>query len=293
MARPAERTAVFAEQPPRVGLVLPRKLTDFQLEPFYHDLLAGIDRSLRRHGASVVTVVASTLDEELSIHEAWVDSGAVNGVIIVSLRPNDPRLDACKRLRSRGTGVVAVGSATYAGGLPVVATEEAQSMHDTVRTLHDKGHRSIGHVEGPAELAHTHERSVAFKEVCAELGIREASATADYSQAAGATETLRLLAGDSPPTAVIYDNDLMAIGGLRAARERQLAVPGDLALVAWDDSRACQLQDPPLSAVARNVQAAGVAVGDLIWADMSAGASGEQAGVIRLDAAHLVLRGST
>ncbi len=55
----------------------------------------------------------------------------------------------------------------------------------------------------------------------------------------------------------MFDNDLMALGGLRAAREAEVPVPVGLSLIAWDDSPLCQLSDPPVSALSHDVQAAG------------------------------------
>src|SRR5690606_14605312 len=69
--------------------------------------------------------------------------------------------------------------------------------------------------------------------------------------------TRELLTSPTRPTALIYDNDVMAIAGLAVAQEMGLAVPGDLSIVAWDDSPLCQLVHPPLTALSRDIPAYG------------------------------------
>ena len=56
---------------------------------------------------------------------------------------------------------------------------------------------------------------------------------------------------------MIYDNDVMAIAGMSVAQEMGLSVPGDLSIVAWDDSPLCQLTHPPLTALSRDIPAYG------------------------------------
>jgi DNA-binding LacI/PurR family transcriptional regulator len=79
----------------------------------------------------------------------------------------------------------------------------------------------------------------------------------DFSGEAGARATRTLLSAPEPPTAIIYDNDIMAVAGLGVAAELGIAVPGELSLLAWDDSALCEITHPPLSAMHRDVQALG------------------------------------
>ena len=66
-----------------------------------------------------------------------------------------------------------------------------------------------------------------------------------------------LLTSARPPTAIVYDNDVMAVAGVAVATELGVAVPGSLSIVAWDDSPLCQLLHPPLTALTRDTFAFG------------------------------------
>ncbi|MFD9479119.1 substrate-binding domain-containing protein, partial [Streptomyces nojiriensis] len=78
------------------------------------------------------------------------------------------------------------------------------------------------------------------------------SVVTDYSDAEGAAATRRVLAEPNPPTALVYDNDVMAVAGSAVAAELGIPVPGRLSIVAWDDSALCRVTHPRLTALVRD-----------------------------------------
>ena len=64
---------------------------------------------------------------------------------------------------------------------------------------------------------------------------------------AGERAMTELLARRRPPSAVFCGNDLMAIGAERAALARGLAIPGDVAIVGYDDIRFAATSLVPLT----------------------------------------------
>ncbi len=95
----------------------------------------------------------------------------------------------------------------------------------------------------------------------------------------------------NPPTAVFSANDLMAIGGMDAAREAGLSLPRDLALVGYDDIEAAALVSPPLTTVVNPAYEAGRAAGRLLGDRLTEGYTGERREVVLRS--RLVERGST
>jgi DNA-binding LacI/PurR family transcriptional regulator len=111
----------------------------------------------------------------------------------------------------------------------------------------------------------------------------------DYTGEEGGRATRRLLIEADRPTAIIYDNDVMAVAGLAVAQEMGLSVPGDLSIVAWDDSPLCSLVHPPLTALTRDIAEYGAhAVRQLL-----AAIDGKHLGSVEAATAHLTPRGST
>ena len=75
--------------------------------------------------------------------------------------------------------------------------------------------------------------------------------------AQGAAATHRLLALEAPPTAVFAVSDTLAIGAIKAAQLAGLRVPGDLAVVGFDDIPLASLFEPTLTTVAQPCRALG------------------------------------
>lgn len=101
----------------------------------------------------------------------------------------------------------------------------------------------------------------------------------------------RLLDRGSRPRAVFAFNDLLAIGALQYCQDRDLAVPGDVAIVGFDNLPQCRVTSPPLTSVAYPVESiARLAVQNLL--DRIEGAEQRQSHRILLEP-HLVVRQST
>jgi DNA-binding LacI/PurR family transcriptional regulator len=116
------------------------------------------------------------------------------------------------------------------------------------------GHARIAYVGGiPGETSGS-ERRAGFRlgMVAAGLAIDERYVLdGDWTHESGRRLTATLLALEPRPTAVVYADAMMALGGLAEARAAGFDVPGELALVSFDDSEAAALLDPPLTALTR------------------------------------------
>jgi DNA-binding LacI/PurR family transcriptional regulator len=233
-----------------LGLVVDRPAGFLGVEPFFMQLIAGIQDVLAERQTPLLFTVAEHRDAELELYRSWWARRRVDGVFLVDLREDDPRPRA---LRGLGLPGVVVGDPEGADGLSAVWTDDAAGARLAVRHLAALGHRRIARVTGMEDLWHTRARTRAFLAVAEEIGIEARCEPADYTAAGGAGATHRLLSADRPPTAIVYDNDLMAVSGLGAAQRLGVDVPGDLSIVAWDDSVLCSLVHPALTALTHDV----------------------------------------
>ncbi|MBM9504211.1 LacI family DNA-binding transcriptional regulator [Actinacidiphila acididurans] len=285
---PAARTARPQEGTP-VGLALVRDAEVLGAEPFFHEFIAGMERVLVPLGVPVLLQVVATVRQAGERMRAWARYGQVQGMILIDLLPGDERVALVKEL---GMPAVVIGDPETAGGLPAVWTQDDVAMRDVVAGLVGAGHTHLGHVGGPAQMAHTIIRRRTFEAVAAEHGVRTTVFDGDYSEAAGVRAIAALAASAERPTALVFDNDVMALGALHEAGRRGLAVPADLALVAWDDSALCQLAVPPLSAVGHDVQELGELVGNALAQALAEGAPAAGGRVVKAAPARLVARGA-
>ncbi|MBL7258850.1 LacI family DNA-binding transcriptional regulator [Paractinoplanes lichenicola] len=268
----------------RVGLVLARASRVLGEEPYYHEFLEGLERVLTPAGVSVLVQVVTDREAESAVYERWAAARLVDGVVLVDLAPGDDRVALVGRL---GLPAVVLGAPSTASGLPTVWTDDAGFAQEAVRFLADRGHHVIGHISGPLTFAHTQLRRTGAETEATVRGVALLRAEGDYSYESGRAAVAELLAQD--PTAIMCDNDLMALGVLDELRERAIAVPGDVSVVAWDDSALCQLATPPLSAMSHDVGRIGELAGGALLDAMA----GKPAEVYEAPAAHLVARATT
>ncbi|WP_250008398.1 substrate-binding domain-containing protein [Actinoplanes sp. M2I2] len=252
-------------------------------ESYYHEFIEGLERVLTPAGTSVLVNVVNSPAAEIATYRRWSAQRMVHGVIMVDLRPGDDRV---RLVRELGLPAVVMGDPSTADGLPTVWTDDHGFAREVVGFLAGRGHAVLGHVSGPSTLTHTQLRRAGFSSFGSDITV--IGVEGDYSVACGRALTAQLLA--SRPTAIVYDNDLMALGGLEAIRAHGLRVPEDVSVVAWDDSAQCQLAVPALSAMSHDV----CQVGEIAaYAVLDAMRGVAPAAVYEAPKAHIVEREST
>ncbi|MFF0264999.1 LacI family DNA-binding transcriptional regulator [Kribbella sp. NPDC004536] len=245
------------------GLVLARPGRLLGMEPFMADVVQGIEEVFAGRGCSLLIEFAADVAGELEIWQRWVANRHVDGIVMVDLRAKDPRLDELQRL---GVPAVLLGGPELEVPITNVLVDNAEGARAAVRALAQLGHRDIARVSGPRDMLHCQARDDAFMQTCAERDVRGRVIEGDYSEDSGRDATQQLLTGRGVPTAIVYDNDLMAIGGLAAARELNVTIPEQLSVIAWDDTAVARLATPPLSVVTVDVHGLGTIVGEAILA---------------------------
>ena len=247
---------------PIVGMVLRGAPRRYGIDHFFESLLAGMEDAAGARGASVLLQVAPDAAAERETYRRWHEQSLVVGVVLSNLVEGDDRAGLLEQL---GLPAVVLGEYVDAPRTVSIEVDNFSAMEQALRYLTSLGHRRIARVSGPSALLHTRDRSLGFAVAVTALGFVGRVVESDYSTAGGDRATAALLGGDEPPTAIVYDNDLMAVGGLAAAQRLGFDVPGRLSLLAWDDSVACRLARPPLSAMARDVRTMGeTALGSLL-----------------------------
>ncbi|RKE17815.1 LacI family transcriptional regulator [Streptomyces sp. TLI_171] len=250
----AARSLAQSDRVHTIGMALTRGAAA-GLDQVQMALIGGIEQVLAERPCALLLHTVPDRDAEIALYRQWWQSGRVNGSVLVGVVADDPRLDPVHRL---GMPAVAVSQPALSGPFPAVWTDDGAAIAEAVRYLALLGHRRVGHVTGPATLGRTLLRSEAFTATAAALpDVTARTLPTDLSAHAGARATRTLLTGPDRPTALVYDNDLMAVAGIAVAEELGLRVPDDVSLVAWDDSDLCRITRPQLSALSHDPFAVG------------------------------------
>lgn len=270
---------------PRFAIGVQNKNGPHGTDPYFEELLTGMEEALDQHGATVILRQFSSYQDELDSYPRWAESGDVDAVVVVDSQDDDSRARLCLEL---GLPVVVLGGPTTPG-VSLVDVDNSGAMEMAVDFLAGLGHKSLGRVSGPGHLHHTRARSLAFDRALARRAINGFSVEGDYSAPSGAAQTHQLLTAPNRPTAIVYDNSIMAVAGMSAAQTLGMNVPGDVSLLAWDDGPHCRLSHPPFSVVSLDVHELGRIVAEVLMKTYS----GALQTIVHVPTARIIQRGST
>jgi DNA-binding LacI/PurR family transcriptional regulator len=278
--------ALSAARADACGLVLARPARTIALEPFFMEFIAGAELEFATHSVALTIQLVRDVEEEMAVYRRWWGERRVDGVLMVDLRIEDPRIEELSRL---GLPAVIVGGPLENHAIPAVWHDEGEVVVEAVEYLAALGHTRIAHVTGVGEFVHTVQRAEAFRRITGELGLEGDVVESDYSAESGARLTRRLLSSPRRPSAILFDSDLLAVTGLGVAQQMGFVVPDDISIIGWDDSLISQVVHPPLTSITRDIEAYGVAVARHLLAAIDHRATGG----VKTEAGVLTTRGST
>jgi DNA-binding LacI/PurR family transcriptional regulator len=146
------------------------------------------------------------------------------------------------RLRGRSASIGLGGR-----GVPSFDVDSARSSAALVRHLIDGGRRRIAMVVGPPWLPEPQQPVQAFRAVMRAAGLPERIVPGDFTVAAGQAGAREAMHRWPDTDAVYGVCDATALGALSALRELGVDVPGDVAVVGFDDVPFAALSTPALT----------------------------------------------
>jgi LacI family transcriptional regulator len=228
-----------------IGLTIPLMRGDY-----FAAILAGALEAVYEQDMRLV--LYTTLhehDREVSVLERLAD-GATDGAII--MLPEESSVELAALQASGYPFVVADPRVALGEGIPAVSAAHRAGSKAATDHLLALGHRRIGLVTGRPGWAATVERIEGYYAGLAAAGVLPADelvVEGDFELASGIAAGHALLDHSDPPTAIFASNDNMAVGVLRAAHDRGVAVPGELSVVGFDDADLAQFVSPTLTTV--------------------------------------------
>jgi DNA-binding LacI/PurR family transcriptional regulator len=173
----------------------------------------------------------------------------VDGVIVAPA-PGDHRF--LGSYLSRRWPVVAINRRVDGMAIPAVLPDNAGGSMLATRHLLGHGHRRIGLVAPRTSPSSVRERIEGHAHCLRAAGVRHDTrllAAEDGSVQGGIAAVRRLLGLDVPPTALLSLSSVMSLGVLVALRESGVSVPGDVALIGFDEAAWSVAVSPPLTSV--------------------------------------------
>ena len=258
---PSPRAAGLATGQTRtVAVVVP-----FVTRWFFATVVHGAEQVLRQRGYDLLLYnLGGDRDARHRVFETSLLTKRVDAVLVLSLKPSPHELAGLETL---GRPVTIVGADLP--GWATVRIDDELAARTATRHLVDLGHRRVAYVGGSTEGVLDFTAPVArvsgYRATLAEAGVAHDPALevdGEFSVVGGMRAAHELLALDDRPTAIFAASDEMAIGVLRAARERGLRVPEDLSVIGIDNHEMADFFD--LTTVAQPVLEQGRVAAQLV-----------------------------
>jgi LacI family transcriptional regulator, galactose operon repressor len=230
--------------------------------PFFQDVLVGLKRGIGSRGYDVLLFATEQPGSSRDGAHSYLRRARhhrVDGIVLMGVDRLDPEV---VKLLDAEIPLIGVDLDVTGATATHVASDNVGGARLAVRHLHGLGHRRIATISGPQDSKPGADRFVGFRAELQALGLEsrpEYEQVGDWYTESGEEAMRALLALPEPPTAVFAAADLMAVGAMKAAREAGLELPGDLAVVGFDDIQLASFVDPALTTIRQDKVGLGAA----------------------------------
>ncbi|MDI5963810.1 LacI family DNA-binding transcriptional regulator [Streptomyces sp. SL13] len=236
-----------------IALVVPEAETRLFAEPYFSDIIRGVDAALADTDMQLLLTLSRTPKERKRLTQ-FLTAHRVDGVLLVSVHEDDPLPDLLVRV---GMPAVLGGRRSGRESVSYVDSDNTGGARQATAHLLAPGRRAVATITGPSDMYVARCRLDGYREAMAAAGAAPDEAlvgAGDFTEEGGALAMRELLRRRPDIDAVFAASDVMAAGALRVLREAGRRVPDDVALIGFDDSVIARHTDPPLTSVRQPIQ---------------------------------------
>jgi LacI family transcriptional regulator len=240
-----------------IGLVIPRVVQSVFTDPYFPRLIQGIAQACNEHDYTLSLFLFDTEAEENKLYPRVVSANLLDGVIVTSSVMGDPLVP---KLLAHKVPFICAGRPEIEN-VSYVDVDNVAGAYMATNHLLRLGCRRVATIMGPLNTTGGLDRRTGYLNALNAYGItadERLMDEGDFTEAGGYLAMQRLLA--VRPEAVFVASDTMALGAMRALREAGFAVPGDVAVVGFDDLPPATISDPPLTTVRQPIRRTGALV---------------------------------
>jgi LacI family transcriptional regulator len=231
-----------------IGLLLARRTHDIASDMFLTQVLDVLVREVNRQGMRLLLQVVEDFENRES-YSRLVRSNSIDGILYSGPLIEDAALLS---LVERGVPTVLMGTLTGSSYYSVDVDNRAAAKRATEHLI-ELGHTRLACLTN-ARLSYAAavDRLRGFKDALAAAGLpldENLIRYGEFDPESGYFQMKHILDAVPPPTAVFVASDVVAFGAMEAIRERGLHIPGDIALVGFDDVPVSRYIDPSLTTI--------------------------------------------
>jgi len=203
--------------------------------PYYASVIKGIEDFANTKGYSIIlTNTDETIQKEKKALTVLKEK-RVDGILITPARTTEKNIQDLKKLN---IPLIMVNRSTEDPSINYIKTDNVYGGYLGVKRLLDIGRTKLAYIAGPKTISSVQERYAGGLKALQEKGLtaKDISVYVTNLKMDGGYEVMKdILKSKNIPTGVFAYSDLIAIGAMRAIREKGLHIPNDIAVVGYDD----------------------------------------------------------
>ncbi len=239
--------------------------------PFFTDIAQGIEQAAELRDLSLFLCNSNNRADRELAYLRRLQQQRVQGILIT---PVDPEIAALAEI-AQTTQLVIVDRVSRTDAFCSVAVDDVLGGRLAAKHLLELGHERIAFVGGPHTLGQVRDRLSGITRELAEAGrnpddlavIDVEALTVAQGRVAG--QRIAEIPKAHRPTAAFCANDLVALGMLQQCVALRMQVPGDLAIVGYDDIDFAAAAAVPLTSVRQPRHELGRRAAELLFAEVS------------------------
>lgn len=231
-----------------IGVILPQ-LVHF----FFSTVISGIEDVAYSKGYSVIVSQSNEDLEREKFNLLELYHHRVDGILMSISRKTDS-VDHIEAMFDKGIPLVFFDRAHEGIQCSRVLCDDFKGAYDATVHLIEQGYTRIAHLAGPESLDISQKRLGGYKKALMDHGLGIDNGLISFegeqtNEIYAMDLTLKLLEIRNPPHAIFANNDMAALGAIRAVKSKGLSVPDDMAIVGFSNWHFTDLLDPPLTTV--------------------------------------------
>ncbi|MER7574850.1 LacI family DNA-binding transcriptional regulator [Streptomyces sp. NPDC126514] len=251
-----------------VALVIPESESRLGSEPYFAALIRGVSGALSETRTQLQLMLVRDQSERDQL-AASVATRRVDGVLLVSVHAHD---QLPGMLEEMGLPTVLAGRRDENEPLSYVTADNAGGAAAAVRHLLDSGRRRIATITGALDMDVGRSRLDGWRAAHEEAGVPADELlveVGDFTEEGGRRAMRSLLERAPDLDAVFAASDLMAVSALSELRRQGRQVPGDVAVVGFEDSVLARHTNPPLTTIRQPVEELGRTMAAILLDEIS------------------------
>ena len=240
--------------------------------PFFTTIARGVEDTARVQGYAVMFCNTYESEAEEDAYVSLLIQRRIDGVLLVPAAGTGGSL---RLLQKHGMPVVILDRNLRTAEVDQVRADSEAGAYAAVRHLLDLGHRRIAVLTGPEVVSTSTDRVAGYRRALSDACLEsdcEQVVYGEFNVASGFAMTQRILEAGPRPTAIFAANNFIAFGAIRALREAEIAIPGDMSIVVFDDLPQGWVLDPFLTVVSQPAYEIGRQAAELMLARLAGNA---------------------